>query len=125
MKYQKSSETEEDRSKQDKLDSGWSKAAGSGELATLALRYKQPDANESKRIEFAVKNEDVSFTSASKDFRFAASVAGFGMLLRGSEHAGDSTPEMLLKIASESLGDDPSGYRSEFVDLIRKAMSIR
>ena len=125
MKYQKSSETEEDHSKQDKLDSRWSKAAGSGELATLALRYKQPDANESKRIEFAVKNEDVSFTSASKDFRFAASVAGFGMLLRGSEHAGDSTPEMLLKIASESLGDDPSGYRSEFVDLIRKAMSIR
>ena len=98
-----------------------SDAASSGELATLALRYKKPDENESKRIEFAIKNDDKSFTSASEDFRFAASVAGFGMLLRGSEHAGVSTPAMILEMASESIGDDTTGYRAEFLDLIRKA----
>ena len=43
------------------------------------------------------------------------------MLLRGSEHAGDATAQSVLEIASESIGDDPSGYRAEFVDLIRKA----
>ena len=102
-----------------------SDAAQSGELATVALRYKQPDANESKRIEFVLKNEDRSFSSASDDFRFAASVAGFGMLLRNSEYLGDANLEMLLEIASGSIGEDRSGYRSEFVDLIRKAISIR
>ena len=98
-----------------------SDAADSGELATLALRYKLPEENESKRIEFAIKNEDRSFTGASDDFRFAASVAGFGMWLRGSKHAGDANPLMMLEIATEAIGDDKSGYRSEFVDLIRKA----
>ena len=89
----------------------------------MALRYKKPDENTSKRIEFAIKNEDKSFTSASDDFRFAASVAGFGMLLRGSEHAGISTPAMILEMASESVGDDASGYRAEFLDLVRKVGS--
>ena len=103
--------------------SGLSKAADSGELATLALRYKKPDENTSKRIEFTVKNDDRSFTSASDDFRFAASVAGFGMLLRGSEHSGASTPAMILEMASESTGDDATGYRAEFIDLVRKAFS--
>ena len=102
-----------------------SDAAQSGELATVALRYKQPEANESKRIEFVLKNEDRSFSSASDDFRFAASVAGFGMLLRNSEYLGDANLEMLLEMASGSIGEDSSGYRSEFVDLIRKAISIR
>jgi Ca-activated chloride channel family protein len=94
-------------------------AATTGELATLALRYKKPDENESKRIEFAIKNDEKSFTSASDDFRFAASVAGFGMLLRGSEHAGDANPAMILEMASDSMGEDTTGYRAEFIDLVR------
>jgi Ca-activated chloride channel family protein len=98
-------------------------AAASGELATLALRYKKPDENTSKRIEFAIKNDEKSFTSASDDFRFAASVAGFGMLLRGSEHSGNANPGMILELASESMGDDTTGYRAEFIDLVRKAFS--
>ncbi len=102
---------------------GLSKAAASGELATLALRYKKPDENTSKRIEFTVKNDEKSFSSASDDFRFAASVAGFGMLLRGSEHAGNANPGMILEMASESMGDDTTGYRAEFIDLVRKAFS--
>jgi len=97
-----------------------SDAASSGELATVALRYKKPDENKSKRIEFAIKNDDKSFTSASDDFRFATSVAGFGMLLRGSEHAGISTPAMIFDMANGSTGDDTSGYRAEFLDLVRK-----
>ena len=101
-----------------------SPAAKSGELATLALRFKKPDANKSQRIEFAVKNVDKSFESASSDFRFAASVAGFGMLLRGSEYSGDATAATIEKMATNAIGDDASGYRAEFVDLIRKAGQI-
>ena len=125
MKYQQALPEDEVDEDKTSSDSRLSKAAESGELATLALRFKKPDAKKSQRIEFTVQNEDRSFGSASDDFRFAASVAGFGMLLRGSEHAGEANAEMLLGIASESLGDDNSGYRSEFVDLIRCAMSIR
>lgn len=120
LKYQ-SPTAEEAPAKEEARGARISQAAGSGELATLALRYKLPDANKSKLIEFAVENEDRSFTSASDDFRFAASVAGFGMWLRGSQHAGDAHPMMLLEMATEAIGDDKSGYRSEFVDLIRKA----
>ena len=100
---------------------GLSKAALSGELATVALRYKQPDANESERLEVSIKNEPKRFNEASTDFRFAAGVAGFGMYLRNSEHKGSINAGQLLRIASESVGKDESGYRSEFIDLIRKA----
>ena len=100
---------------------GLSKAALSGELATVALRYKQPDASESERLEVSIKNEPNRFNEASTDFRFAAGVAGFGMYLRNSEHKGSIDAGQLLQIASESVGKDESGYRSEFIDLIRKA----
>ena len=100
---------------------GLSKAALSGELATVALRYKQPAANESERLEVSIKNNPERFNEASADFRFAASVAGFGMYLRNSEHRGSIDAGMLQRIASESIGKDESGYRSEFIDLIRKA----
>ena len=109
--------------KNDGQKSNLSDAAKSGELATVALRYKQPDENTSKRIEFTIENQEKSFTSASDDFRFAASVAGFGMLLRDSTHAGTATPQMILKMASQSMGDDTTGYRAEFVDLVRKAFA--
>ena len=57
-----------------------SRAAASGELLTLALRYKEPDSNTSERIEFTIKNQDNAFETASGEFQFAASVAAYGML---------------------------------------------
>ena len=96
-------------------------AAANGELLTLALRYKQPDENESKRIEFTLKDDEKSFSSASDDFRFAASVASFGMLLRGSKHAGNSNLASIMETAAGAIGNDVSGYRAEFVELVRQA----
>ncbi len=125
MKYQTTSKAEEDQKEDGSKVPGLSEAAGSGELATVALRYKQPDENESKRIEFAIQNDEKSFSSASDDFRFAASVAGFGMLLRGSQHCGTANPKMILEMASTSIGDDATGYRAEFVDLVRMAFSAQ
>lgn len=102
-----------------------SDAAKSGELLTLGLRYKQPDANESELIEFTVESQSKSFSSASSEFKFAASVAAFGMLLRGSEHRGNATPQWVQQTASESLGQDASGYRAEFIDLVRRFSSAQ
>ncbi len=125
MKYQTVVKDAEDQKRDDVKARGLSEAANSGELATVALRYKKPDENESKRIEFAIQNDEKSFSSATDDFRFAASVAGFGMLLRGSQHAGAANPKMILDIASGSIGYDATGYRAEFVDLVRKAFSAQ
>ena len=82
---------------------------------------KQPEANESERLEFTVADSSKRFYEASTDFKFAAAVASFGMTLRNSKYRGNIGIEKIKAIASESLGDDKSGYRAEFVDLIRRA----
>src|SRR5437879_5186429 len=46
-----------------------------GEMLTLKLRYKQPDADKSKLIEVPVKDTGGSFAEASRDFKFASAVA--------------------------------------------------
>ncbi len=96
----------------------------SDELLTLKLRYKKPDGDTSKLIETPVKDSQKSFDEASDDLRFAASVAGFGMMLRNSPHQGDWTYDAVLNTATRSMGRDASGYRAEFVDLVRKAKTL-
>jgi len=123
MKYQVQTDVKADAPVDGEEDAkdGLSKAAMSGELATVALRYKQPEASESQRLEVSIKNQPKRFEEASDDFRFAASVAGFGMYLRRSKHRGAIHAELLQRIASSAIGEDEAGYRSEFIDLIRKA----
>ncbi|MGI8977952.1 MAG: vWA domain-containing protein [Pirellulaceae bacterium] len=96
-------------------------AATSGELLTLKLRYKEPDGVESRLIEFPLKERGKQFNSASKDFQFAAAVASFGMILRGSQHRGSANTSAVAEIAAGAIGEDPNGLRAEFVDLVRRA----
>jgi Ca-activated chloride channel homolog len=99
-------------------------AEPSRESLTVKLRYKQPEGDKSRLIERGVVDEGAGFARASDDFKFAASVAGFGMLLRGSPHKGALTFAGVQELAESSLGKDPSGYRREFLDLVRKAASL-
>ncbi|HUT92418.1 MAG TPA: VWA domain-containing protein [Thermoguttaceae bacterium] len=96
-------------------------AAASGELLTLRLRYKEPDGKRSKLLEFVAGDSDQRFGQASPDFQFAAAVASFGMVLRGSQYAGDVTLAAVEEFAVSGMGNDPGGYRAEFVDLVRRA----
>ncbi|MDA1051772.1 MAG: VWA domain-containing protein [Planctomycetota bacterium] len=100
-------------------------AAKTGELLTLFLRYKQPDANESTLSEFTVANKQRAFDDASPDFRFAAAVASFGMVLRNSEFRGSSSLADIEQIASSAIGSDPQGHRTELLDLVRKASTLQ
>ncbi len=100
-------------------------AAASGELFILYLRYKEPEGEKSTELTFFQKDSDKRFGKASADFRFAASVAGFGMLLRGSQYAGDLDWSTAEELASGSLGDDPGGYRNEFLELLDRARQLR
>jgi Ca-activated chloride channel family protein len=88
------------------------------ELMYVKLRYKQPDAAASRMLEHAVMMP--SRYRASADFRFAAAVAAFGMILRESEYRGHATLDGVLELARESLGDDESGHRAGFVKLVEQ-----
>lgn len=98
-------------------------AVESADLMTVKLRYKQPDGDTSQLIEQAIAETDVASTLKG-DFQFVASVAEFGMLLRQSEFKANASYEQAIQAATQSLGRDRSGYRQEFVDLIRKAQRL-
>jgi len=94
------------------------------ELLTLKLRYKKPDADESKLLRFAVTDADASFGQAGGELQFATAVASFGMLLRNSQHRGTATYDAVLEIATASKGPDEHGYRSEFLKMVRRAKAL-
>ncbi len=101
-----------------------SEAAGGDELLTLFIRYKQPDSDTASELEFPVSDAGRRFGEASQDYRFAASVAGFGMLLRRSPHCGDLTWDAVREIAQAASSPDPYGYRTEFLQLVNKAKAL-
>ena len=102
-----------------------SAAAESGELLTVKLRYKFPEADSSALIEQVVRDEGLGFADTSVDFRFAASVASFGMLLRDSPYKGGWTYDAVLELAAEAVGEDMNGYRAEFLELVEKAGALQ
>ncbi len=99
-------------------------AAHSGELLTVHLRYKQPEADKSQPLDVAVADADVAFAKSPGDFQFAAAVASFGMLLRNSQYRGETSYDKVLELAAGGLKDDEHGYRAEFVDLVKRAKEI-
>jgi Ca-activated chloride channel family protein len=96
-------------------------APGKGRLADVAVRFKMPDGATSRSLTFPIEDGGGAFEGASIDFRFGAAVAGFGMKLRGSRHAGDFGLADAARIAEGALGDDAGGHRRGFVELARKA----
>jgi Ca-activated chloride channel homolog len=101
------------------LSSGTAK---SGELAHLRLRYKQPNADDSKLLEYPVlKSSIVASDTTSADFRFAASVAAFGQMLRGGKYTSHFDFDDIARLAKSALSKDEEGYRREFVSLVKLA----
>jgi Ca-activated chloride channel family protein len=96
----------------------------SKEMLTLKLRYKQPDGDKSRLLEFPVTDSGKNFNRASADFRFAAAVASFGMLLRDSEFKGESSYRAVLEMAQNAKDADSEGYRSEFLTLVKAAQRL-
>jgi Ca-activated chloride channel family protein len=101
-----------------------SSAPGSDELMTVKLRYKEPDGDESLLIERAVRDAGRRMDDASDDLRFAAAVAQWGMLLRGSEHAGRVSYDGVLELARGAVGRDQHGDRAGFVRLVQSSRRL-
>ncbi|MYE33408.1 MAG: DUF3520 domain-containing protein [Gemmatimonadales bacterium] len=91
------------------------------ELLYVKVRYKDPDGSESRLLAHAVEDR---VRSPSRSFRFAAAVAGFGMLLRDSPHAGGLTPDDVIAMAERGRGDDRRGYRGEFIRLVEAVRDL-
>ncbi len=93
----------------------------SNEMLTLKVRYKEPDGEHSRLLSRPLVDKGGRLAQADTDFRFAAGVAAWGMLLRDSGHAGNVTPDLVLSLASSALGTDSEGYRAEFVHLVHRS----
>ena len=96
-------------------------ATNSTELMNIKVRYKAPDGDASRLLEFPVREAGQKRTS---NLGFAAAVAQFGMLLRRSEFKGDATWQSTIALAREHRGSDPDGYRAEFIRLIDLASAL-
>ncbi|HLK29059.1 MAG TPA: VWA domain-containing protein [Puia sp.] len=96
----------------------------SDEIMTIKLRYKKPDEETSKLITKTVNDKNIEFVNSSDNFRFSASVAEFGMLLRNSEYKEKASYQQVINMAKQSKGNDSNGYRSEFIKLVETASSL-
>ncbi|MBX2924608.1 MAG: von Willebrand factor type A domain-containing protein [Chitinophagaceae bacterium] len=96
----------------------------SDELMTIKFRYKKPDADISELIEYTVKDSNTAVRNTSDNFRFAAAVAQFGMLLRNSGFRQNSSFNSVLALAGSATAGDTEGYRKEFISLVQKAGSL-
>ncbi len=94
------------------------------EVATVKTRYKKPDGNTGIDFNIPVENKIIPFEKTSDNYRFSASVAMFGMLLKNSEYKGTATYYKVTELAEKSKGKDSEGYKSEFVRLVKIAKTL-
>lgn len=93
----------------------------SGELAFLKMRYKLPGESESVLFEQPILLDEKHNASIQREANFAAAVAGFAQMLKDGKYIGNWDKQAVLELALNNRGDDEFGYRSEFVQLVRKS----
>ena len=91
------------------------------ELAWLKLRWKSPQGKESQLAEFPLAP---TINIASEDMLFRAAVAAYGQKLRGSEYLNDTSWQQIKQWAQQAKGQDPQGYRAEFIRLVGLAEGL-
>ena len=95
------------------------------EFAFLRLRYKAPDGEKSNLIETPLPTAALKENrTPSADDKFAAAVAAFGQYLRGGDRLGGYGLEQIADLARDGQGEDDSGYRAEFIDLVELADGV-
>jgi Ca-activated chloride channel family protein len=97
----------------------------SPEMVTVKLRHKKPEGDVSELIEKPFIDNGSKFENAAPDLKFAAAVAEFGMLLRDSQYKGKASFGAIIEWAQEGKGGDAAGYRAGFIEMVRKAESLK
>ena len=96
------------------------------ELGFLKIRYKDPKVKDAKSVEITeplIFNKK-ALKETSTDYRFAASVAEFGILLRDNSNKANATYDQVIELAEGAIGKDPEGYRKEFVRLVKSVKML-
>ena len=108
-------------------------ASPSNDLLSLQVGYRSPaggavqntTTNKPPRsLQVGVPDVHRSADAATADYKFAAAVVGYGLLLRDSPYKGDLTWEKVQSLAEEGQGPDREGYRMEFLQLVRQARAL-
>lgn len=101
-------------------DLKYSETAGeeNGEWLTVSIRYKEPDGDTSKLLEYPV-TENAYSDSMSENLTFASTVVQFGLVLRDSEYKGTATYDSILAIL-ENYDFESDSYKSEFISLVEE-----
>lgn len=86
--------------------------------AQFDFRYKKPNETQSRLIAHEINTTPKEMRFSSENMRFAASVAGLGLLMKQSEYKGTLTKQMVLDLGREAKSFDPNGYRKEFIELV-------
>ena len=95
-----------------------------GTIASIKLRYKEPNGSTSKLLTASAVDEGKSAYEASPDMQFAAAVAQLGLLLRDSPHKGTASFADVAQLARVARGEDLDGTREEFLTLIDSARAL-
>jgi len=105
--------------------------ANNSELGFLKLRYKLPGELESHLVSTSITVPDGAHeqTTTEKklqaEVNFSVAVAGFGQILRGGKYIDNWNYDDVIETAQKNKGDDLYGYRTEFVQLVRKAKTAK
>jgi Ca-activated chloride channel family protein len=95
------------------------------EYGFLKIRYKLPNGYRSRLLEQPIRVDAGVPTAVKQDIEFSTAVAGFAQLLRGGKYTGSLSFDDVIRQARAGLGEDPYGYRTEFLELVRKAKDAR
>ena len=109
-------------------------AGSPSDLFNLEVGYRSPangrvsdsaESRPSRSLQMGVADVSRSSDAATADYKFAAAVVGYGLMLRDSPFKGDLTWEKVQTLAEEGQGPDREGYRAEFLQLVRKARVLQ
>ena len=96
---------------------------GEDDFLVLKMRYKEPDADVSKYMDTVMTSANI-LAEMSQNMGFASAVAEFGMLLRDSKFKADSSYDSVSTRAKANIGNDPFGFRGEFLEMVDRAKSL-
>ncbi|MEO8761478.1 MAG: von Willebrand factor type A domain-containing protein, partial [Bacteroidia bacterium] len=98
----------------------------SNEIATVKFRYKgvKKQDTTSKLIEEVVLNNVLELNQTSTNFKLAAGVSEFGLLLRGSEYKGLCNFKEAIELVTPAKQNDPDGYIAGLIEMMKSAKEL-
>lgn len=91
------------------------------ELLQLHIKYKEPKSAKqsvNKEIIVDINYNNASIITASENFRWAAAVAEFGLIIRNSKFKSNANLNDVMQLVIDAKGKDVNGYRNDFQEMV-------